>query len=250
MCTVTWLGTEGGYELLSNRDERRTRPPAAPPSLRVSGGVRYLAPVDAEAGGSWLTANELGVTLCLLNLYEAPLAGASPAAGGSRSRGLLVTDLAGAASADEAAARLLAADLRVYRPFTLLALDLQGRQRALAWDGREAADLGAAPPLPLVSSGYDAAGAWAARRRLLTALEDALGERSSDLLLRFHRSHQPERGAYSPCMHRADAATVSLSWVRVGEEAVEFRYAPGPPCRTPLGGPLTLARRAAPVSAG
>lgn len=250
MCTVTWLRTEGGYELFSNRDERRTRPPAEPPRALVLGGVRCLAPVDAEAGGSWITVNELGVCLTLLNLYEAPVQEAPPSGGELKSRGLLVTELAGAGSAREAVRRLGESALGRYRPFTLLAIDAEGPARSVRWDGERRTDLGPEPPMPLVSSGYDAAGANAARARLLEAMRAVHGELSSALLLRFHASHQPERGAYSPCMHRSDAETVSLSWVRVTHEAVSFAYGPGAPCTAALGEPVTLARVPARVAVG
>jgi hypothetical protein len=200
--------------------------------------------VDGEAGGSWIAVNELGVSLCVLNAYE--VAGPDvPAGGGAfRSRGLLVTDLAGAGAAEQAARSLAATDLESYRPFTLLALDAAGGERAFRWDGRALADLGPKPPMPLVSSGHDVAGAALARGRLLAGMQAAAGGLSPDLLLRFHRSHEPERGPYSPCMHRSDAETVSLSWVRVSPQAVAFAYAPGPPCTTPLGEPLEMARAA------
>ena len=46
----------------------------------------------------------------------------------------------------------------------------------------------------------------------------------------YHRSHHPERGPYSPCMHRPDAKTVSYSEVTVSDEQVCFRYRPLSPC--------------------
>jgi hypothetical protein len=44
-------------------------------------------------------------------------------------------------------------------------------------------------------------------------------------------------------MHRADAATVSASQVRVDARSVAVRYAPGPPCTTAFGNWLELERR-------
>jgi len=66
-------------------------------------------------------------------------------------------------------------------------------------------------------------------------------ERAS--LAHFQASHEPERGPWSPCMHRAEAATVSASQVRVDERSVALRYAPGPPCTTAFGPWLELERR-------
>lgn len=69
MCTVTWTRTSGGYHLFMNRDELWTRGVAEGPALREGGAVRYLAPIDSDAGGTWIGVNAYGVTLCLLNHY-------------------------------------------------------------------------------------------------------------------------------------------------------------------------------------
>jgi hypothetical protein len=44
-------------------------------------------------------------------------------------------------------------------------------------------------------------------------------------------------------MHRAEAATVSVSHVRVTPREIALRYADGPPCANPFGDWLTLPRR-------
>src|SRR5438309_2244805 len=47
----------------------------------------------------------------------------------------------------------------------------------------------------------------------------------------FHRSHGEEANAYSPCMHRGDAETVSFSWTVVTREEIRFTYSPAAPCQ-------------------
>ena len=59
----------------------------------------------------------------------------------------------------------------------------------------------------------------------------------------FHRSHWPDRGPYSPCMHREDAVTVSYTRIRVDVDAVELTYVDGSPCKGAAGEPLRLSRR-------
>jgi hypothetical protein len=64
------------------------------------------------------------------------------------------------------------------------------------------------------------------------------------LLQRFHRSHLPERGPFSVCMHRPEAETQSLSMVQVGADGAVLEYAAGSPC---LGGssvPVRVPRAA------
>ena len=85
MCTASWLIEADGYELFCNRDESKMRQPAAPPALRERLSVKFLAPADGDFGGSWISVNEFGLSLCLLNFYPAVTQHASPT-----SRGLLV----------------------------------------------------------------------------------------------------------------------------------------------------------------
>jgi len=265
MCTATWLFDDDGYELFFNRDELRTRPPAHPPRLAEAAGVRYLAPEDGEAGGSWIAVNEHGFSVCLLNLYHARISTAQARPDGSpfTSRGRLVLDLASCGSIRDFLRTLGTMDLSAWRPFTLLALasspergtergrgkNEQGdeeRAHLVEWDGVHFADLGPDPPLPLISSGYDFAGAARHRRAVFAAFLAEDGSPGSppgrQTLARYHRGHQPERGPYSVCMHRDDARTVSFTRVRVRPDSISMSYAPGPPCVTPEGEPTFLAR--------
>lgn len=237
MCTVSWFSDGRGYELFANRDESRERPPALPPRPWETPAGRFLAPEDTAAGGSWVTVNQHGLALCLLNLYE--VEPPSIPASGWTSRGLLVTSLALAEGLPEASTRLGGLDLGTFRPFTLAALAPDRQAILFRWDGRRL-DEQLAPENPLSSSGFDAAGAAAARRRLLAELAPGGPDHAS--LLEFHRSHRPERGPYSPCMHRHDAVTVSFTWVRVEADRVVMAYAAGAPCTAPLSRPSMLAR--------
>lgn len=240
MCTASWLVRPDGYELFFNRDELRRRARAEPPRLWQHGPVRFLAPVDAEAGGTWLAANEFGLTVALLNLYGE----SAPAASGAFvSRGRLVEHLAASANLRLLRAQLAPEVLASFRPFTLLALALGEAAWAARWDGERLAEVVLDLPL-LSSSGYDTAAAETARRALWQREILAAGGPSTERLLEFHRSHEPERGPFSPCMHRDDARTVSFTHVSVSPTAVAMRYAGGPPCRTPPGETELLTRRA------
>lgn len=237
MCTVSWSPAAGGYQLFFNRDERRSRLTGLPPRPHEENGTKFLAPRDADAGGTWVAVNQFGLTVGLLNLYQAAAAMAKP---GRVSRGLLVRALASAPSL-EAAARLLdSQDLEEYSPFTLVAAAAPMKVVTYAWDGRNSGEWLPATP-PVVSSGHDVVGATASRTSLFAGFgpPDRLGWQD---LHAFHRSHLPEKGAYSPCMHRADAKTVSLTAILVEPERVKLAYAPGSPCVTELGSFIELAR--------
>lgn len=66
MCTVTYLPTEKGCLISSNRDEIITRSIAELPQCYVHGSRQLLYPRDPVGGGTWiLTAPE--ATICLFN---------------------------------------------------------------------------------------------------------------------------------------------------------------------------------------
>lgn len=237
MCTVSWIHSPGGYELFMNRDELRSRGPAQGPRLHERDGASFLAPRDSDGGGTWIAVNSSGLGLTLLNRYVERDAAPSSH---WRSRGLLVNDLATATHPEEVRQRLERGDLGTYRPFTLVVFFPGQQPQIHAWDGNRLA-LPRTAVAPLASSSFDPVGIGDARRR---AWARFLGDRPPSLerCLAFHRSHDPERGAYSPCMHREDAATVSFSWIRVEPQTVSFAYAAGALCRTSLAEPLVLTR--------
>jgi hypothetical protein len=216
MCTVSWSHeSHGGYQLFCNRDEKRTRKDAIEPRLHRVGGTQCIAPLDGDFGGTWIGVNELGVSVCLLNRYGVPR--------GRVSRGLLVLEVLGSATAADAVQSAVTRDLAQFSPFTLLALE-PGRPAALCiWDGVLSRILTNADSfVPLVSSSLDQRGAEQARKR---AFEQA------ESLESFHRDHLDGASAYSPCMHREDAETVSFSRVHVSRSQISLAYSPAPPCR-------------------
>jgi hypothetical protein len=54
---------------------------------------------------------------------------------------------------------------------------------------------------------------------------------NTSVLHEFHASHATAPDAYSPCMHRSDAETVSFSRIQVTDSDIAFFYSPGPPCQ-------------------
>lgn len=232
MCTASWLIGPAGYDLLFNRDELRTRPIALPPRRGERNGMRFLAPIDRQGGGTWIAVNEVGLCLFLLNRRPDREPRAPQA-----SRGLIPLGLIDASEVGEVGRRTIALDLTRYRPFTLGAFAPGGPPAVYAWTG-EALEAADAKP-PLVSSSVGDESLFAERRATY-----ATGALSVRKLIAYQRSHGSGPSAASVCMHREDARTVSFSRVQVTAERVRLGYAPGSPCeRAPMRW-LVLPRKA------
>ena len=239
MCTVAFVPLEGGGYLLGhNRDERPVRVPGEPPRLMADAACRALAPRDPEAGGTWIAVNEAGITVCVLNAADRS-PDRLPAV--PRSRGLVVQDLACAASLEKTRAHLSRAQdlLARTRAFHVVAVEPgwhaggTARVGRFRWDGIDGSWETADAPAIFVSSllypievEQERTARWRARL--------GQGPLDREALAAFLSGHEPERGPLSVCMHREDAGTVSRTLVEVTRHAAVMRYRPGPPC-TPSG---------------
>ena len=228
MCTVSWLHKAKGHVLLCNRDERHTRKPALGPRISERNGVSFIAPVDGDHGGSWIGVNQFGLTLCLLNRYGEYSAESDRS---FTSRGLLLTDLLDCEAGQHVQQRLDAVDLEQFRPLTMAVLANDEPALLIDWTGRELlVQPDAESYMPLTSSSLQEPNAVGRRKEYFQHLVSQAGKVDAELLVQFHRSHVPVCGPYSVCMHREDAATVSLSAVTVTPEMIEFRYEGRSPC--------------------
>jgi len=241
MCTVSWIHDKDGYQLLCNRDEKLTRKPALEPRLAVRNGTQFLAPVDGDFGGTWIGTNEFGISACLLNGTNRPDSEILSAAT-LRSRGLLLLDLIPLASNAAICNRFRETDLFTFAPFTLAALEPGSPAAVLEWDGSKKRLLFEdADRFMLTSSSFDSEEVRRSRHEEYCRVEYSHVHDSEELFA-FHRSHAPARGAYSTCMHRSDAETVSFSWIQVSPKKTDFFYTPGAPCEKLPGIRLKLAR--------
>lgn len=213
---MTWHRHPEGYEVFFNRDEKKTRQRALPPAVQVRSGVRFLAPRDGDAGGTWLLVNEHGVTLALLNLWGEKDLPTSP----RPSRGHLLSELLpDVREAQEAMSRMRSHSLLAYPGFTLAAFDLTQQDAPLAarWDGRQWLDL---PPLmPLCSSSFDTEAVLSSRAQSYQHHRP----QSPEELWRWH-TQEDQLSAYTVRMNRPDAQTWSISHVQVGPDGVRWHY--------------------------
>jgi hypothetical protein len=233
MCTMSWVYHDEGYEMYFNRDETKARLIAYPPKMCTEMGVSFIAPIDADAGGTWMGVNAFGVSVCLLN----GLGRVDPERTDYVSRGALVMSLLTVSGSAMVEKKIAQMDLTVYRPFSLVILEPTQSVVAWVWDG-VAIWLDTHISAPLISSSFRLKDVEKNRKELFHRLNLAQTNRLED----YHRSHEPEAGPFSVCMHRDDAHTVSLSKVVVTAQQIHFYYAPGLPCQTDFLPPMTLSR--------
>lgn len=221
------------YRLYFNRDELRSRGPEIPPSeARTESGVRYIAPTDSDAGGTWIAVNEYGLTVALLNGY---VESKGPALESYTSRGALVRSLADLRSVTSLWSRLSPSSLRAFRPAVVVAVAPGEWPMMARWDGRDVVtDVRAERRLPVVSSSYEQSEVQAFRRRLYRETVGDPSDRdetpSPHALEAFQAFTGPEGpSAMTPSMARSDAATRSFCAIEVDPGVARFRYAANAP---------------------
>ncbi len=234
MCTLTWWSNSEGYEVFFNRDERKSRKPAFPPAVhKTPSGEPYLCATDGDVGGTWLLANSKGVTLAILNYYEREPDESDT--GTHRSRGLLMTDLAGSDSLEAIHKYLTKIDLSDYKAFSIMGFQLDSHIRVWLWrwDGESLKGPDLDPQMPVCSSSFLTAEVVAGRERML---EDMLMESdfsNPEVLNQFH--HEDGGGtpnAYTVKMNRPDAQTWSISRLRMTHTLAQYEYESLPPDHT------------------
>ncbi len=229
MCTVTFLARQRGYLLGMNRDEQLTRATGLPPRPQIVEGRTVVGPSE-PGGGTWIALNDAGVTYALINWYSIK---SRPIRGKTASRGAVVNSVRAQITPAAAAERLAKLPLKQMRPFRLIGVFSETREifewqwdwerlvsKAHPWRARQ-----------FISSGWDEP---AAQRIRSETFQSALRQKTAgrlDWLRRLHASHAPVGGPFSICMHRADAATVSYTEVRVSVHACALGYQAGAPCR-------------------
>lgn len=238
MCTlvIAWqVLADAPIAAAANRDERLDRP-ASPPSP-IEGNPTIVAPRDEAAGGTWLGYNDAGLLVGLSNRWvDGDLAG-------ERSRGLLVLDLLGARSADEAASMVdNALDTHTYEPFNLVIADTS-TALVFEWDGAlRVTDLDPGVHAVL-NAGWDdrfvasegrenvVAEQAESAHRLREVLAVGEGERAAAWLDRAADvlgDHE-----YGVCVHGDGYGTRSSSLIALNADGTaSYRFAGGPPCET------------------
>ena len=189
-----------------NRDEQVSRPRALTPRRHWTGTRVSLYPSEA-GGGTWIGVNDAGLSLALINWYAKPQRDRSLCV----SRGIIIPHLLAAETLADMAAMFADLPLAKINPFRLIATSVKERRLCeWRWDGTALTRkrFGWARR-HWFSSGYDEAMVNKKRGAVLgTAVKSSL---TPARLRTLHKSHLPERGPFSICMHRAEAKSVSYT---------------------------------------
>jgi Transport and Golgi organisation 2 len=114
VCTVTFIPTEEGFFLTSNRDEKKTRKPAIKPFTYVHKDIALVYPKDADAGGTWVAVAQNGNAAVLLNGAFKKHVSATPYC---KSRGVIFIEIL---SVENPYLYFLQTNLDNIEPFTLI----------------------------------------------------------------------------------------------------------------------------------
>jgi uncharacterized protein with NRDE domain len=223
MCTVTIVPYDDGFRLVCNRDERRDRPAAAPPTVHRLQYSAAIYPVDPIGGGTWVGVNDAGLAAALLN--RTIDAAVPPGRRPPRSRGLIIPKLLDCRSLTDALD--IAAELDP-APFDLFRLALVQRMAAvvLTSDGLalSAEMMSLSRPLMLTSSSLGDTVVEAPRRRLFERLVLQSEGAWLSAQTRFHAHQWRSRADISVRMEREAARTVSRTSITVTSRASELCY--------------------------
>jgi hypothetical protein len=243
MCTLSWRQDGSTLDVFFNRDEQKSRVAARPAHFWPD--YQAIFPVDPQGGGTWLAVTTAGCVLALLNNYQASAAREGYSTEHSTqsllSRGLVITmllqelqarssfDTLATTTCSSAQASAIGHCLRslplcAFQPFTLVCLSPGKSAQAFDWDGQQLTTF--QPASPVISSAVELANVRAQRIEAYPG-NDALVSQ----LLQYHGSHLPTPGAFSVCMHRDDAHTVSFSHLQVKPLNIRFLYRAGAPCQ-------------------
>lgn len=230
MCTIALaykVEPMGEIFLVANRDEALDRP-AEQARIRQFGDRQVLAPLDLEAGGTWIGLNDRGLVVCITNRFRMP---SKPS---FISRGKLVARALSCETAEMAAREVEAIDPEHYNGFHLLILGAQ-------WGGVVWSD-GTQVQKERLSPGYYAisersfGAAPSSRLVVLREKLDGLGSltpQAKQAMMDWMKVHDQRDALESTCVHMEETnyGTRSSTIIELGSRW-RFAVADGPPCES------------------
>jgi uncharacterized protein with NRDE domain len=230
MCTVTIHRTDSNLLVTMNRDEARFRAPEIPAREQIGRGkgVKWLAPIDGQAGGTWFGVNEYGVHACLLNRYLPDDTLIYDLSGERPSRGRIIIELLELGHEHDALQWLNTAfDPKRYPSFWLI-LAGPHETRSFAWDGHVLERQTFVEPWLLFSSSSWRTHDVIEYRKQAFETWVNEGEHRDGLIPSFHLLQPTDRAEWAPFMDRQYSATRSITQTQTDfiKQETEMRYWP------------------------
>jgi len=232
MCSVSWQQEQNDILICFNRDEQKNRVIAKPPSIHMELSRQVIMPIDPDGGGTWISVNQFGMFFGLLNFYEADSGKKAQkrSSNGYTSRGLLLRQLSICRNLSEFDAQFAQQNLSEYRPFKIMMISTEIK-KLFVWNGVKL--------LTEKLNGFICSSSYQSQS-VLQYRHEQFKQAKNDRL-KLHRDHTNRKDAYSICMHRDDAQTVSLSVIRINLSQITFQYWNGSPCSTTPSEIISLA---------
>ncbi|AZQ63586.1 hypothetical protein EI427_15555 [Flammeovirga pectinis] len=223
MCTLSYIPINNlEYIFTSNRDERKSRASAFAPQLHEKNGIKFIAPIDGEALGTWLAASENGRIVCLLNGgFKRHI----PTPPYKHSRGKVVLD---ATLSNDINTYLDTYNFSNIEPFTLIVIDQKEGVEItqFVWDGIEGHKTGLDAKVPHIWSSstlYDTIQSEQRKERFLNWLNKS--DRLSKEILDVHELvDRGDNEAFGLSMQRLEYCTVSTTQLKVSDSTVSMHY--------------------------
>jgi Transport and Golgi organisation 2 len=225
MCTVSFIPKGDIYLLAMNRDDLYARASSLP-LVRVQFPSHVAAYPQETGGGTWIGANQHGITLALLNW-------AVPATRGKqKSRGALIPEMLVAIDVEHARIVFESIDLGGTWPFRLIGIFPAERVVCeWRWDGERRSELSHDYcARHWFSSGASDEKAEQVRSAVCARSWRHTDAGTRDWVRRLHATHDPEQGLFSICAHRDVGGTLSYTEIEMTRQAIALSYSPFSPC--------------------
>lgn len=221
MCTVVYLPTRQGFLVSSIRDEQFLRPNALPPKTQQYQSKMLLYPTDAQAGGTWIVADNHGKITVLFNGAFDKHVSNPPYA---KSRGLVLLDMV---SADHFTTAWQYYDMHGVEPFSIIDTDGNNLMR-YTWDGKEKVVDELNHQLPHIWSSatlYNEAQRSLRQHIFQEWLQQTMQSMNADVLFDFFKKAMPDDTANRFVMNRNDVlGSVSFTACMVQQDATIMQY--------------------------
>lgn len=217
MCIVSYIPTQNGFHLTSNRDEQVHRPTEAPKTHNYKGS-ELIFPRDLEANGTWFAAHpkEKKVS-CLLNAK-----GIFPDRTRRQSRGQLPLEYLSVKNFD-----LQQKVLTFYAPFLLITLHYpdSGKEfTSFHWDGIQLKKQELNPALPYLwcsTSLYQVKESEMFQKLFQQTISEIKNLKQT---LEFHRKVAQPRNSVNYLEKNKDIQTVSITNFTLNDNTSQIQY--------------------------